>query len=79
MPPAVQTELHDKKVQPDIEDGRSMGMPIDEFVEETWKELMEGNAYGEFPIGMAKMWYASVEPGRKYALAKMPNVPANVD
>ena len=36
-PPAVQTELHD--VNPDIKDGRSMGMPLGEFtdmVREYW-------------------------------------------
>jgi short-subunit dehydrogenase involved in D-alanine esterification of teichoic acids len=32
-PPAVQTELHDEKHQPDIKNGRSMGMPLDEFTE----------------------------------------------
>jgi len=78
MPPSVQTELHDKAVQPDIEDGRSLGMPLEDFVEETWNDLNEGNPYGEFPIGQTKHWYASVEPGRKYALAKMPNVAADV-
>ena len=30
-PPAVQTELHDEKHQPDVKNGRSMGMPLDEF------------------------------------------------
>ena len=29
-PPAVQTELHDHN--PDIKDGRSMGMPLDDFI-----------------------------------------------
>ena len=31
-PPAVQTELHD--VNPDIRDGRSFGMPLNEFIDE---------------------------------------------
>jgi short-subunit dehydrogenase involved in D-alanine esterification of teichoic acids len=34
LPPAVQTELHDEKHQPDIKDGRSMGMPLDEFTDQ---------------------------------------------
>ena len=34
FPPAVQTELHDEKHQPDIKDGRSMGMPLDQFTDE---------------------------------------------
>lgn len=33
-PPAVQTELHDEKHQPDIKNGRSFGMPLDEFTDE---------------------------------------------
>ena len=32
FPPAVQTELHD--VNPDIKNGRAMGMPLDEFTNE---------------------------------------------
>ncbi|KIX00316.1 glutamine-fructose-6-phosphate transaminase (isomerizing) [Rhinocladiella mackenziei CBS 650.93] len=31
LPPAVQTELHDEKHQPDLKNGRAMGMPLDEF------------------------------------------------
>lgn len=31
FPPAVQTELHDGKHQPDIKNGRAIGMPLDEF------------------------------------------------
>jgi short-subunit dehydrogenase involved in D-alanine esterification of teichoic acids len=33
-PPAVQTELHDEKHQPDIKNGSSFGMPLDEFTDE---------------------------------------------
>jgi short-subunit dehydrogenase involved in D-alanine esterification of teichoic acids len=29
LPPAVQTELHDAKHQPDIKDGRNFGMPLE--------------------------------------------------
>jgi short-subunit dehydrogenase involved in D-alanine esterification of teichoic acids len=34
LPPAVQTELHDAKHQPDIKDGAKMGMPLDDFTEQ---------------------------------------------
>jgi short-subunit dehydrogenase involved in D-alanine esterification of teichoic acids len=34
FPPAVQTELHDEKHQPDIQNGGSIGMPLDEFMDE---------------------------------------------
>lgn len=50
LPPAVQTELHD---QPDIEDGRSIGMPIGELTDKA-VSLALGNAlflfWGVFPI-----------------------------
>ena len=36
LPPAVQTELHDEKHQPDMKNGRQLGMPLDEFIEKTW-------------------------------------------
>ncbi|KAI7372657.1 short-chain dehydrogenase/ reductase-like protein, partial [Hortaea werneckii] len=39
-PPAVQTELHDDKHQPEFQGkGRSLGMPLDEFTEEAWAGL----------------------------------------
>lgn len=34
FPPAVQTELHDEKHQPDIKNGRFLGMPLAEFTDE---------------------------------------------
>ena len=33
FPPAVQTELHDEKHQPDIKNGGQIGMPLEEFVQ----------------------------------------------
>ncbi|KAG0137822.1 hypothetical protein HOY82DRAFT_546799 [Tuber indicum] len=76
MPPSVQTELHDEEVQPDIKDGRQIGMPIGDFIEETWAMLMEGNEYEEYPVGPVKEWYAAMEPVRRYILSKMPQAPA---
>ena len=32
-PPAVQTELHDERHQPDIKNGRDIGMPLDDFTQ----------------------------------------------
>ena len=40
MPPAVQTELHDAKHQPDIKDGRSIGMPLDEYTHKAYTALV---------------------------------------
>ncbi|KAL1606314.1 hypothetical protein SLS60_003716 [Paraconiothyrium brasiliense] len=39
-PPLVQTELHDFEMG--AETGRKMGVPVEEFVAETWTELKEG-------------------------------------
>lgn len=33
FPPAVQTELHDEKHQPDIKNGSQIGMPLKDFTE----------------------------------------------
>ncbi|KAF2231692.1 short-chain dehydrogenase/oxidoreductase [Viridothelium virens] len=52
FPPAVQTELHDAKHQPDIKDGGKMGMPLAEFVDETWSQLSAGK--DQIPVGMSK-------------------------
>jgi len=41
-PPAVQTELHDERHQPDIKNGRAIGMPIGEFTDEAWEGLVKG-------------------------------------
>jgi short-subunit dehydrogenase involved in D-alanine esterification of teichoic acids len=38
FPPAVQTELHDEKHQPDLKNGRAMGMPLDQFTNEVTKQ-----------------------------------------
>jgi short-subunit dehydrogenase involved in D-alanine esterification of teichoic acids len=45
LPPAVQTELHNTKHQPDIpnDQGANFGMPLDEFTNETWKGLEKGD------------------------------------
>ncbi|KAI9813191.1 MAG: hypothetical protein M1832_006363 [Thelocarpon impressellum] len=65
LPPAVQTELHDEKHQPDIKNGGAMGMPLDEFTDEAYDGLVRGN--DEIPVGQAKEWYASFEPKRQEA------------
>ena len=57
VPPAVQTELHDEKHQPDIKNGRSIGMPLDEFTNEAW----EGLSNGEEQIWVGDMTKRSAE------------------
>lgn len=52
LPPAVQTELHDERHQPDLVNGGGIGMPLDVFTEKMWEGIMGGEecvAVGEFP------------------------------
>jgi short-subunit dehydrogenase involved in D-alanine esterification of teichoic acids len=55
LPPAVQTELHDAKHQPDIKDGHKIGMTMEDFMKEAWEGLCEGKS--DVPVGMSKMHY----------------------
>ncbi|CZR53015.1 probable short-chain dehydrogenase involved in D-alanine esterification of lipoteichoic acid and wall teichoic acid (D-alanine transfer protein) [Phialocephala subalpina] len=63
LPPAVQTELHDEKHQPDIKDGRNFGMPLKEFTNEAWAGLSQG--LEDVPVGMSKASYDSWEAERR--------------
>ncbi|KAK0108396.1 hypothetical protein ONS95_003204 [Cadophora gregata] len=63
LPPAVQTELHDTKHQPDLKDGGSFGMPLDEFTEEAWRGLCAGET--DIAVGIAKMNYEGWERQRQ--------------
>lgn len=49
FPPAVQTELHDTKHQPDLVNGGEIGMPLDTYTERMYEGLVEGN--DQFAIG----------------------------
>lgn len=51
-PPAVQTELHDTKHQPDLKDGRLIGTPLLEFIDEVWTQLFDGE--DQIAVGSAK-------------------------
>ncbi|KAL8731050.1 MAG: hypothetical protein Q9166_003701 [cf. Caloplaca sp. 2 TL-2023] len=63
FPPAVQTELHDEKHQPDIKNGRQIGMPLDQFTNETYGGLEAGKE--EVLVGDAADWYNAFEPQRQ--------------
>lgn len=52
FPPAVQTELHDEHHQPDLKDGHKIGMPLQDFTDQMYEELVKGD--DQFGIGMAK-------------------------
>ncbi|KAH8694145.1 4-nitrophenylphosphatase [Talaromyces proteolyticus] len=62
FPPAVQTELHDTHHQPDLKDGHLIGMPLQQFTDETYEELVKGE--DQFGIGMAKKTVDGIEKER---------------
>lgn len=64
-------ELHDEKHQPDIKNGRQIGMPLDQFTNEAYEGLAAGQQ--EVPVGDAQGWYEKFEPARQelfYAMVK---------
>ena len=69
LPPAVQTELHDAEGQPYIKDGRSIGMPLDQFV----AEMMDGLAAGkdQIAIGFSKAAFDGWEQQRQEGFARV--------
>ncbi|KAL9113747.1 MAG: hypothetical protein Q9227_002192 [Pyrenula ochraceoflavens] len=76
FPPAVQTELHDEKHQPDIKNGRSIGVPLADFTEAAYAGLSAGKE--QIPVEKAESWFNQVETPRqeafdnvKVAMAKM--------
>ncbi|KAJ6131643.1 hypothetical protein N7523_001349 [Penicillium sp. IBT 18751x] len=68
-PPAVQTELHDSKHQPDLKDGHLIGMPLQQFVDETWAKLSSGE--DQIPVGSAKEVFDAFETKRQEAYQSM--------
>ncbi|KAL0261941.1 hypothetical protein SLS55_003376 [Diplodia seriata] len=65
FPPAVQTELHDADKQPYIENGRQLGMPLADFIAETWEGLANGRE--QIPVGTSKMSFEGWEQERQKA------------
>lgn len=72
FPPAVQTELHDEKHQPDIKNGRQMGMPLDEFTEKSWAKLVEGEE--QIPVGFVEQMFDKFEKSRQESFHGMVNM-----
>ncbi|EMT74697.1 hypothetical protein NOF04DRAFT_17907 [Fusarium oxysporum II5] len=52
FPPAVQTELHDERHQPDLVHGMEIGMPLAEFIEQMYDGLAKGS--DQFAIGLGE-------------------------
>ena len=67
-PPAVQTELHDAKHQPDIKNGHTVGMPLEEFTEAAYNGLADG--LEQIPVGGAKHNFQSFELKRQEIFAE---------
>lgn len=49
FPPAVQTELHDERHQPDLVNGGDIGMPLGPYIEKMFEGLVKGE--DQFAIG----------------------------
>jgi short-subunit dehydrogenase involved in D-alanine esterification of teichoic acids len=52
FPPAVQTELHDEEHQPDLVNGKEIGMPLVDFVDQMYNGLVDGS--DQFAIGLGE-------------------------
>jgi len=73
FPPAVQTELHDAKHQPEMGDrGKNLGMPLDEFTEEAWEGL-SADDNEQVPVQGVKtfMGFNTWEQERQKTMMKM--------
>lgn len=68
-PPAVQTELHGAKHQPDIKNGDKIGMPLDEFTEELWDELVKGQE--QITGGSAAQFFPALRMHGRRALTNL--------
>ncbi|GAJ09169.1 unnamed protein product, partial [marine sediment metagenome] len=72
-PPAVQTELHDDKHQPEMNGkGRSVGMPLNDFTDEAWAGLSSDDNE-QVPVQMVKtmMGFNGWEQERQKTAQKM--------
>jgi short-subunit dehydrogenase involved in D-alanine esterification of teichoic acids len=68
-PPAVQTELHDANHQPDLKDGHLIGMPLQEFIDEVWAQLCDGE--DQIAVGSAKDIFNQFEVKRQEIYQQM--------
>jgi short-subunit dehydrogenase involved in D-alanine esterification of teichoic acids len=71
LPPAVKTELHDVKHQPDLKEGHH-GLDLGEFTDETWKGLCEGKE--EIPVGVVNVMFEELEKKRHVLFRRMVEV-----
>lgn len=69
FPPAVQTELHDAKHQPTIENGGQIGITMDEFMGTAWPGIVEGKE--EIPVGFVITALEKIDGPRKAMMQHM--------
>ncbi|KAI2469047.1 putative short-chain dehydrogenase/oxidoreductase [Annulohypoxylon bovei var. microspora] len=67
FPPAVRTELHDTKHQPDLVNGAELGMPLGEYIDRMYAGLLRGDE--QFAVGPGEEWL--LEGGFEYTRVKM--------
>ena len=77
FPPAVQTELHDAKHQPTIENGGQIGITMDEFMETAWAGIVEGKE--EIPVGFVITALEKIDGPRKAMMQHMPWDPSEFE
>jgi short-subunit dehydrogenase involved in D-alanine esterification of teichoic acids len=77
FPPAVQTELHDAKHQPTIENGGHIGITMDEFMETAWAGIVEGKE--EIPVGFVITALEKIDGPRKAMMQHMPWDPSEFE
>jgi len=71
FPPAVQTEIHDAKHQPTLENGGQIGITIDEFMKIAWPGIVEGKE--EIPVGsVISAALEKIDGPRKAMMQHMP-------
>jgi hypothetical protein len=70
MPPAVQTELHEQQPELVAIGQARIGMPLTDFLEETWAALEAGDQ-DEIIVGSARERWTNLEDGRKKGFKEM--------
>ncbi|RGP59657.1 oxidoreductase dlte [Fusarium longipes] len=72
FPPAVQTELHDEAHQPDLVNGKEIGMPLKDFIDQMYEGLVKGS--DQFSIGLGEELFKEggweMQRGRMYDEAR---------
>ena len=77
LPPAVQTELHDAKHQPGIENGRQIGITMEEFMHTAWAGIVEGKE--EIPVSFVIGALEKIDGPRKQMMSHMRWDPSEFD